>query len=137
MVVATDTIAYYEALQNQMGQPAVDTFARLYLVPGVGHCGGGEGMADIDLVSQVTGWVEQGTAPAAVMTYKTDSAGTQTASRPVYPYPQVAQFTGSGDWHDGANYTSAAPRYNVPTPQWPGSFLYTPYTPKQQGVATP
>ncbi|SDE94094.1 feruloyl esterase [Massilia sp. PDC64] len=131
------TIAYYEALQNQMGQSTVDTFARLYLVPGVGHCGGGEGMADIDLVSQVTGWVEQGTAPAAVMTYKTDSAGTQTASRPVYPYPQVAQYTGTGDWRDGANYTSAAPRYNVPTPQWPGSFLYAPYTPKQQGVPAP
>jgi feruloyl esterase len=49
----------------------------------------------------------------------------------------VAQFTGSGDWRDGANYTNAAPRYNVPTPQWPGSFLYTPYTPKQQGVTTP
>jgi pimeloyl-ACP methyl ester carboxylesterase len=131
------TIAYYEALQNQMGQAAVDTFARMYLVPGVGHCGGGEGMDSIDLVSQVTGWVEQGAAPASVMTYKTDSAGAQTASRPVYPYPQVAQYTGTGDWRDGANYTSAAPRYNVPTPQWPGAFLYTPYTPKQQGVATP
>jgi hypothetical protein len=54
----------------------------------------------------------------------------------VYPYPAVAQFTGSGDWHNGANYISAAPRYNVPTQAWPGAFFYTPYSPKEQGVAT-
>jgi len=133
------TIAYYEALQNQMRQSEVDRFARMYLVPGVGHCGGGEGMSNIDLVSKITAWVEQGAAPAAVMTYRTDSGGTVTASRPVYPYPAVAQYTGTGtgDWHDGSNYVSSAPRYNVPTPSWPGAFLYTPYTPKQQGVAAP
>lgn len=131
------TIQYYEAMQNQMGAGTVDEFARMYLVPGVGHCGGGEGMTNIDLVSKITGWVEQGTAPTSAMTYKTDSSGNQTASRPVYPYPAVAQFTGSGDWHDGANYTSGTPRYNVRTPSWPGSFLYTPYAPKLQGVGAP
>jgi feruloyl esterase len=131
------TIAYYEALQNQLGQSTVDRFARMYLVPGVGHCGGGEGLNNIDLVSKITAWVEKGDAPASVMTYRTDSAGAVTASRPVYPYPAVAQYTGTGDWHDGGNYTSASPRYNVPTPAWPGSFLYTPYTPKQQGVPAP
>jgi feruloyl esterase len=81
--------------------------------------------------------VEQGVAPGSVMTYKLDSAGNQTASRPVYPYPAVAQFTGSGDWHDGANYVSANARYNVRTPSWPGSIFYTPYTPKVQGVPAP
>jgi feruloyl esterase len=131
------TIQYYEAMQSQMGQNTVDEFARLYLVPGVGHCGGGEGNDNIDLVSNITGWVEQGTAPASVMTYKLDGSGNQTASRPVYPYPAVAQFTGSGDWHDGANYVSGAARYNVRTPSWPGSVLYTPYTPKVLGVPAP
>jgi feruloyl esterase len=130
------TIAYYEAMQNQMGTSTVEQFARMYLVPGVGHCGGGEGLANIDLVSRITAWVEQGSAPASVMSYRTDSAGAETASRPVYPYPAVAQYTGSGDWHDGANYLSAAPRYNVPSQAWPGAFLYTPYTPKEQGVST-
>jgi feruloyl esterase len=131
------TIQYYEAMQNQMGQGTVDEFARLYLVPGVGHCGGGEGDDSIDLVSKITDWVEQNTAPASVMTYKLDSSGNQTASRPVYPYPAVAQYSGSGDWHDGANYVSSAARYNVRTPSWPGSIFYTPYTPKVQGVPAP
>jgi feruloyl esterase len=131
------TIAYYEAMQSTMGETNVDQFARMYLVPGVAHCGGGEGLDSIDLVSQITGWVEQSTAPTSVMTYKTDTAGAVTASRPVYPYPAVAQYKGSGDAKDGANYISAAALYNVRTPAWPGSFLYTPYTPKQQGVAAP
>jgi len=131
------TIAYYEALQNEMGTSAVDTFARLYLLPGVGHCGGGEGLPNIDLVSQVAGWVEQGVAPAAVTTYRTDGAGAVTASRPVYPYPAVAQYKGSGDYKDAANWTSGAALYNVRTPAWTGSMFYMPYTPKQQGVAAP
>jgi feruloyl esterase len=131
------TIQYYEAMQNSMGQSTVDGFARMYLVPGVGHCGGGEGLANIDLVSQITGWVEQSTAPGSVMTYRTGTSGNVSASRPVYPYPAVAQYKGSGDWHDGANYSSGAPLYNVRTPAWAGSQFYTPYTPKQQGVATP
>jgi len=131
------TIAYYEAMQNQMGTSTVDAFARLYLLPGVGHCGGGEGLPNIDLVSQVTGWVEQGTAPAAVTTYRTDSTGAATASRPVYPYPAVAQFKGSGDYKDAANWSSGAALYNVRTPAWAGSMFYTPYAPKQQGVAAP
>jgi pimeloyl-ACP methyl ester carboxylesterase len=131
------TIAYYEALQNQMGTSTVDAFARLYLLPGVGHCGGGEGLPNIDLVSQVTGWVEQGSAPAGVTTYRTDSTGAATVSRPVYPYPAVAQYKGSGDYKDAANWTSGAALYNVRTPAWAGSMFYTPYTPKQQGVAAP
>lgn len=131
------TIAYYEAMQGTMGSTTVDQFARLYLVPGVSHCGGGEGHPNIDLVSRVTAWVEQGTAPNDVMTYQTDASNTVTASRPVFPYPAIAKYKGSGDWHDGANYTQAAPLYNVATAAWAGSGFYVPYAAKTQGVAAP
>ncbi|NKJ46497.1 tannase/feruloyl esterase family alpha/beta hydrolase [Burkholderia sp. SG-MS1] len=131
------TIAYYEAMQSTMGESSVNDFARLYVVPGVAHCGGGEGFPNIDLVSQVTGWVEQAKAPNSVMTYQTDSNNAVTASRPVYPYPAVARYTGSGDWHSGANYTQGAPLYTAKTLAWAGSSFYKPYTPKTQGVAAP
>ncbi len=131
------TIAYYEAMQGTMGASTVDEFARLYLVPGVSHCGGGEGHPNIDLVSKVTAWVEQGTAPNDVMTYQTDASSTVTASRPVYPYPAIAKYKGSGDWHDGANYVQGAALYNVATAAWAGSGFYVPYTAKTQGVAAP
>jgi feruloyl esterase len=131
------TINYFEAMRNTMGESNVSQFARLYLVPGVGHCGGGEGFPNIDLVTQVTDWVEQGTAPNAVMTYQTDSSNAVTASRPVYPYPAVAKFTGTGDWHNGANYVQGDPLYNASAPAWAGSNFYTAYTAKTQGVAAP
>jgi hypothetical protein len=131
------TIQYYEAMQNTMGASTVNDFARLYLVPGVGHCGGGEGFPNIDLVSQITAWAEHGTAPNAVMTYQTDSSNAVTASRPVYPYPAVAQYAGSGDWHNGANWTQGAALYNEPTHSWAGSSFYTSYTPTMLGVAAP
>ncbi len=131
------TINYYNAMQSTMGASNVSQFARLYLVPGVGHCGGGEGFPNIDLVSQITAWVEQGTAPNSVMTYQTDSSNNVTASRPVYPYPAVALYNGTGDWHSGANYTQGAPLYNAIEPAWAGSSFYTPYAAALQGVAAP
>ncbi|MEX3810134.1 tannase/feruloyl esterase family alpha/beta hydrolase [Paraburkholderia sp. BR13439] len=131
------TIQYYEAMQNTMGTSSVDQFARLYLVPGVGHCGGGEGNPNIDLVSKITNWVEESRVPTSVMTYQTDSSNNVTASRPVYPYPAVAKYTGSGDWHDGANYTQGTPLYAAASRTWAGSSFYTPYAPATRGVAAP
>ena len=131
------TIAYYEAMQNTMTAATVDKFARLYLLPGVAHCGGGEGPASIDLVSQITGWVEKANAPEAVTTVLTDSSSAVTATRPVYPYPAVAKFSGTGDWHDAANWAKGSALYDAPTRSWAGASFYAPYTPKTQGVAAP
>lgn len=131
------TIDYYESMQSTMGAANVDQFARLYLVPGVGHCGGGEGFPNIDLVSQVTAWAEGGTAPDAVTSYQTDSASNVTATRPVYPYPAVAMYSGSGDWHSGSNFTRGAALYTGKSPSWAGAAFYAPYTAAVQGVAAP
>ncbi|MDR5759572.1 tannase/feruloyl esterase family alpha/beta hydrolase [Caballeronia sp. LZ035] len=131
------TIRYYEAVQQTMGEANASAFSRLYVVPGVGHCGGGEGFPNIDLVSQITGWVEQGSAPTAVMSYQTDADSKVTASRPVYPYPAVAKFSGNGDWHDGANWTQGTPLVTDALPAWAGASFYTSYMPKTQGVAAP
>jgi pimeloyl-ACP methyl ester carboxylesterase len=131
------TIQYYEAMQNTLGASTVDQFARLYLVPGVGHCGGGEGNPNIDLVTSITNWVEEAKAPSSVMTYQTDASNNVTASRPVYPYPAVAKYTGSGDWHVGANYTQGAPLYTASSRKWAGSSFYTTYTATTRGVAAP
>jgi feruloyl esterase len=62
-----NTIAYYTAMQQIMGKPAVDKFARLYLFPGGYHCGGGEGPFNVDLLSPIMSWVERGSAPAALI----------------------------------------------------------------------
>lgn len=91
-----------------------------------------------EVVSKITNWVEESKVPTSVMTYRTDSSNNVTASRPVYPYPAVAKYTGSGDWHDGANYTQGAPLYTAASRTWAGSSFYaTPDTPATRGVAAP
>jgi len=62
-----NTIAYYTAMEQIMGKPAVDKFARLYLFPGGYHCGGGKGPFNVDLLSPIMAWVERGKAPFALI----------------------------------------------------------------------
>jgi feruloyl esterase len=62
-----NTIAYYTAMEQLMGKPAADKFARLYLFPGGYHCGGGEGPFNVDLLSPIMAWVERGSAPFALI----------------------------------------------------------------------
>uniref|UniRef100_H3G6Y7 feruloyl esterase n=1 Tax=Phytophthora ramorum TaxID=164328 RepID=H3G6Y7_PHYRM len=129
------TIAYHEALQKQMGGPdQVAAFERLYLLPGVQHCGRGEGMAAIDLVTPLLEWVEQGSAPHAIMT-STEldvppwmaAAPAVTRSRPVFPYPSLAKYTGQGDANDAANFVQGAPLYTDKTADWAGQSFFEPY----------
>ncbi len=122
-----NTIGYYEALQKTMGQSALDGFMRLYLAPGVSHCGGGEGLPNMDLVSAVIDWTEKGTAPDAITTYRTDSAGAVTATRPMYPYPALARYSGSGDINAAASFGRASALHAEAVPDWAGSDFFNPY----------
>lgn len=63
-VMPPPTIDYYETMARTMGGPAAaGRFARLFLVPGMDHCAGGEGASAIDYLGAITAWVESGTAP--------------------------------------------------------------------------
>ncbi|KAE9349446.1 hypothetical protein PF008_g6900 [Phytophthora fragariae] len=117
------TIAYHEALEKQMGgAEQVGEFERLYLFPGVQHCGRGEGMAAFDLVTSLLEWVEQGNAPHAVLTSTErdlppwmPAAPVVTRSRPVFPYPSLAKYTGQEDANDAANFVEGAPLFTDKT----------------------
>jgi feruloyl esterase len=118
------SIAYYEAVQRELGETATGTFMRLFLIPGVSHCGGGEGFAQFDLLTPLMAWTEQSQAPKMLLAGKTASqnrrpggpgggapvlpyaqpAQPALATRPVYPYPYVARYTGNGDPKDAASY---------------------------------
>jgi feruloyl esterase len=65
-VLPAHTILYYTALQKTMGVKAVDQFVRLYLLPGVGHCGGGDGPSIRDFLSPLMDWVERGVPPESL-----------------------------------------------------------------------
>jgi hypothetical protein len=121
------------------GAEQVAEFERLYLLPGVQHCGHGEGMAAIDLVTPLVDWVEHGSAPHTLVS-STDldlppwmpATSTVTRSRPVFPYPALAKYTGQGDANDAANYVEGAPLYTAKTAEWAGQSFFEPYVPRAQ-----
>lgn len=144
----TGTRAYRQAVIDTMGQDEVDDFYRLYLFPGVNHCGGGDGPDSFDLLSELIDWRETGKTPGAVIASKTSggsgpggpaggqlgggakasasasgSAPTVEYTRPVYPYPRLVAYDGSGDKNDAANYRAYTPdRLPDDHYKWAGTF---------------
>jgi hypothetical protein len=90
-------VRYYETAEKTMGGPAATRdFFRLFMLPGMGHCGGGEGATNVDYISYLEGWVENGRAPDMVVAAHNGPGG-PAFTRPVYPYPIEAKYKGKGD----------------------------------------
>jgi feruloyl esterase len=98
-----DTVDYYQRLEADNGPGPVSSWSRLFLVPGMGHCGGGAATLDhFDMLSAIVEWVEQGQAPAQVVATGQAFPG---RSRPLCPYPQHAQYNGSGNSELAASFS--------------------------------
>jgi len=78
-------------------------YMRLYLLPGVLHCGGGEGPSDFDMLAILRDWVENSKPPERVVVTK-KVLGKEAMSRPVYPYPQEAIYNGKGNPNVESSY---------------------------------
>ncbi len=108
LIPGGNAVRYYEAAQTLLG-PTLDQHARLFMVPGMGHCSGGTGPTSFDMVPHLEAWVEQGQAPESVIAVQPGLfGGPPTASRPLCPWPKVAQYSGSGSTADAANFTCSA-----------------------------
>jgi hypothetical protein len=124
-ISALNSIDYYESVAKKMGEKNTDAFTRLYMVPGMQHCGGGPGASSFGVEGTVLGakdaqhnvslaleqWVEKGIAPGTVIAtkYEEDNpAKGVKLTRPLCAYPQVAKYKGSGDTNDAANFVCAA-----------------------------
>jgi feruloyl esterase len=104
------TRQWYEALTKDMGGEATTMgFARLFLVPGMDHCGAqsdpGVAGAGFDPLPALERWVEEGVPPESIVMTKTDDGGKTEWTRPVCVYPKVATYKGSSDLKDAANWT--------------------------------
>jgi hypothetical protein len=118
-----NAISYYDNVAKAMGDSTVDGFMRLYMLPGVQHCAGGPGPnyfgqaavltagdAQHDVFSALVDWVEQGSAPTAIVATKftkNDPAKPVEMTRPVCPYPQVAKYDGRGDMKEAESFVCA------------------------------
>jgi feruloyl esterase len=99
------SVNYYKSVLETMGGKAkVNGSYRLFMVPGMGHCGGGDGTSTFDMVSALDQWVEQGKAPDQIVASKVVS-GAVVRTRPLCPYPQVATYKGSGNTDDATNFS--------------------------------
>ena len=85
------------------GADKVQGSYRLFMAPGMAHCGGGEGPNDFDELTVLEQWVEQGKAPDAIVASHS-SDGKVTRTRPLCAYPKVAVYKGSGSIDEAANF---------------------------------
>ena len=99
-----DTLEYYQRMAKDSGglDKVRAQASRIYLVPGMNHCGGGPATLDnFDLLTAVVDWVEKGKAPDAVIATGRDFPG---RSRPLCAWPAHAQYQGTGNPQDAANF---------------------------------
>jgi len=105
-----DMVNWYTAMNSAMkgGEDnfkAARGFARLFLMPGANHCGGGPATSSIDAFSPLVNWVENGVAPARIVgTAPATGTPFPGRTRPLCPYPQYAHYVGSGDINSAANF---------------------------------
>jgi feruloyl esterase len=97
------TIEYYQGLRRHVGRRTVEDYARLFMAPGMYHCGGGTGPNDFDALTAIEQWVEQGQAPSSIIASHKGGIGTDR-TRPLCPFPQHAKYKGSGSTDDAANF---------------------------------
>ena len=93
---------------GDQAEQKVDDFYRLFMVPGMGHCGGGIAPSKFDSLGALRDWVEQGEAPQRIVATQTSaSLGSLPVSRPLCPYPRTAQWSGHADPNNAANFVCA------------------------------
>jgi hypothetical protein len=127
-IPAPTTVEYYENAVKAMGERNFDSFARLYMLPGVQHCAGGPGPeafgseatlhkapsndAHHNFALALQAWVEKGEAPSEIIASKfpgDDFSKPAEITRPLCPYPAYAKYKGSGDPADAANFSCVSP----------------------------
>jgi len=102
-ITPENTVLYYENLKKKMGPQ--DDFARLFMVPGMGHCRGGDGPNTFDTIGAMEAWREKGVTPTQLTGFNPQTSLT----RPICSYPQYTKYKGTGNIKDAANWTCAAP----------------------------
>ncbi len=100
-------VEYYEQVVEKMGG-STGEFFRLFMVPGMFHCGGGVGTSVFDAATPLVSWVEAGKAPERIEASRV-SSGKVVRTRPLCAYPDVARYKGSGSIDDTANFACAKP----------------------------
>jgi len=110
LIPAEGTVDYYKRVQQRMGgAEKTAQFTRLFLAPGVDHGFRGAGPTPIGVMDAIISWVEEGRAPDKLMAEKRDSNRKIIQTRPLFPYPQIAKYKGTGSTDDAENFVAHSP----------------------------
>ncbi len=117
LIPAGNTVRYYDSVVDTLGTGAVEDNVRLFLVPGMDHCSGGEGAHAVDWLTAMEDWVASGDAPdelagahpPAAQTFPGAPPPKQPFTRPICAHPAAPVYRGSGDTGDAASYDCVAP----------------------------
>lgn len=106
LIPSMNTVEYYRSIREELPPEETADSVRLFMIPGMGHCGGGDAPTVTDMLSVIGGWVETGKAPSRIVA--NSSPRQKPASQLLCPYPQIARYKGSGNPEDAAGFVCAA-----------------------------
>ena len=109
LIPSMSTVNFYSAVARRLGPRRAAQSVRLFMVPGMGHCAGGDGPYVLDPISTVDQWVATGRAPERIIA--SNPPGALPRTRPLCPYPQVARYDGHGSTDEAQNFECAAPAH--------------------------
>jgi feruloyl esterase len=108
-VLPLNSVRYYTSVLEAMGGSGkISDSYRLFMVPGMAHCGGGEGPNRFDGFGALANWVENGKAPDQMVASRV-ADGKTDRTRPLCPYPETPVYKGAGSTDDAANFTCRMP----------------------------
>lgn len=106
-ITPMNAIAYYQAVRDTLGQQATDEMMRLFLIPGMYHCGRGNGLSSVDVMTPLIDWVEDRQAPQVLMASASAEAAAAGKGRNLHPFPYLSELKPGGsidtptDWQRG------------------------------------
>lgn len=134
-----NSVAYYQAVSDTVGEKARQDFLRLYLIPGLYHCGGGDALTSVDVLTPLVRWVEGGGAPESLVASRTDADAAAGKGRTRYPFPATSALRSGADpelpasWQPGPPALVPAKLYKA----WAGAKLFEPGYEKECGFESP
>ncbi len=101
-------MAFYKQLSRGLPAGQAQAQLRLFMVPGMNHCSGGEGPSAIDTLAAIDRWAAVGKAPERLIA--TRAPGQPPMSRPLCPFPLAARYKGQGPTDREGSFACAAPK---------------------------
>jgi len=106
LIPAGNTVDFYKSMIAKTDSKTARESFRLFMIPGMGHCMGGDAPYVTDMLGVIDEWVENKKAPDTILASR--PPGTRPVSRPLCPYPQIARYKGEGSTDDAANFECRA-----------------------------